>query len=380
MCNYIIVTGISGSGKSTYVSKVDKPVLHYDKIYKYDNSTLLYNKIDIFLKNNYSSAYLDAYNKELISYIKTQDPDATFEAIFMYTDIDKYYEILAAGKDRNFAESSRTDITYDEYIEKIINGIKYLNNYTKNIISKITYKYRTVDNTYIDSDNDTHLTEMLNISKKDRLLKYINTISGHSTYQSIMIRDECVKKGTEGDWITFDNILKCTSLKDKVIYDAGCFNGYFSFRCVKEGAKKIIGVDHNTPAINICNKLCLYNNYHLWNLGKMVDISCKGGISFNVRKIGKDNIFDISDDKIDVIFALNFLHHLKNELGLEVFLSVVDSFFKNANEIIFEVNEAEIEYINNISVNNKFTLATKIESHRKTMFGNRWVLHFKKID
>ena len=76
---------------------------------------------------------------------------------------------------------------------------------------------------------------------------------------------------------------------------------------------------------------------------------------------------------------MNFLHHVKNELGEDIFKNIIDSFFKNAKEVIFEVNEAEIVYIENLSKSNNFTLSHKIESHRKTMFGNRWVLHYLKI-
>ena len=38
--------------------------------------------------------------------------------------------------------------------------------------------------------------------------------------------------------------------------DTGCFNGYFSFKSLELGAKKVIGVDQNAPALKICNKLC----------------------------------------------------------------------------------------------------------------------------
>jgi len=213
---------------------------------------------------------------------------------------------------------------------------------------------------------------ILHKNKKEIALNYIDNKSGHSSYQSIILDGEYIKKGTEKDWLSFENILKCTSLKNKVICDTGCFNGYFSFRCVEEGAKKVIGIDHNEAAINICKKMCIWNNYHTWNLGTKENNSCE--IDFYLKKIGKDEIF--SFDRIDILFALNYLHHLKNELGLDVFINTIDSFFKNSKEIIFEINEAEIEYIEKVAKNNNFVLSHKIESHRKTSFGNRWILHY----
>ena len=59
---------------------------------------------------------------------------------------------------------------------------------------------------------------------------------------------------------------------DKVIMDTCCFNGYFSFKALENGAKKVIGIDQNKPALKICNKLCIYNNYHIWINGKKLII------------------------------------------------------------------------------------------------------------
>ncbi len=275
---------------------------------------------------------------------------------------------------------SNNNFSYDNYILNIKNSIIALDEltnqlYNENIISKITYVYRTVENNYINYDNNSHLTEILNINKKDIALNYIDRTSGHSSYQSIILDNEYIKRGTEKDWITFENILKCTSLKGKIICDTGCFNGYFSFKCINEGVKKIIGIDHNEAAIKICKKLCMWNNYHLYNLGNKED-TC--GIDFRLKKIGKDEIFNDEDD-IDIIFALNYLHHLKNELGMDTFNTVIDSFFKNSKEVIFEINEPEIEYVSALSKTNNFILKNKIESHRKTSFGNRWILHYINI-
>ena len=63
---------------------------------------------------------------------------------------------------------------------------------------------------------------------------------------------------------------------------------------------------------------------------------------------------------------------------MEIFLNVVDSFFKNTKEIIFEINESEFNDINDLSIKNNFTLLKQIESHRKTSFGNRLVVYYKK--
>lgn len=70
------------------------------------------------------------------------------------------------------------------------------------------------------------------------------------------------------------------------------------------------------------------------------------------------------------------MHHLKNELGEKAFLQTLDDFYKNSNEVIYEINEKEIDDVTNTAIKNNFKLENKIESHRKTGFGNKWILHF----
>ena len=89
------------------------------------------------------------------------------------------------------------------------------------------------------------------------------------------------------------------------------------------------------------------------------------------------SLYLIIDQLFFLIFVLNYLHHIINSHGLEIFKKIVDSFFKNSKEVIFEVNEKEINDIKIIAKKNNFILNKKIESHRKTMFGNRWILYYK---
>lgn len=371
-----IITGLCGSGKSYYCR--DKNSISYDSIYSYSTCTLDYAKLDIYLNNysNLNELYLDAYDNNLLQYLITKfnlsNNDINFTLI--YTNIDDYYDTLAIKEPRQFDQKF-----YDGYVISMVNTIKNINNEIKKYNCNIIYKYRNY-NIYSDYNNDEHLNVILNESKESRLLRFIDTTSGAKYYQSIILDDKYIRKGTEQDWLSFDNILKCTSLKDKVICDTGCFNGYFSFRCISEGAKKVIGIDHNTAAINICNKIAIYNNFYLWENGKKTDISSELGIHFYEHKIGRECIFtdEKTIPKIDIIFALNYLHHLKNELGEQAFLNTIDSFFKNGREVIFEINENEINDISNLATINNFTLYNKIESHRKTSFGNRFVLYYKK--
>lgn len=370
----IVITGLCGSGKTSFCR--DKNNISYDSVFSYATNGLNYTKIDNYLEklSCYDEIYLDAFNENLIEYIKSKFNSIDIEFILIYTDIDSYYNILAIEQPRDFGQT-----LYDGYVRGIIIGINNIKNLIKKYNTKIVYRYRQ-KNIYTDYNDEEHLNSILNETKKDRLLRFIDSTSGDKKYQSIVLDGEYIRKGTEQDWLTFENILKCTSLKDKIVCDTGSFNGYFSFKSITEGAKKVICVDHNVPAINICKKLAIYNNMHLYKNGQKQDVSCELGIEFYEQKIGRDIIFDNNKTtpKIDIIFVLNYLHHLKNELGETAFNDSVDSFFKNSKEVIFEINEKEIDDINILAVKNDFVLIKKIESHRKTMFGNRHIMYYKK--
>lgn len=358
----IIVTGLCGSGKTFFCKQ--HTYLSYDEIYSYATCGLNYAKIDEFITQHVDTEelYLDAYNDDLIKYLEPKT--SSLECILLYTDIDDYYEILAKTSPRDFCP----DGLYTSYVNNIVSSIDNIRDKLTKYNTKINYCYRKND-TYTNYDNDNHLINLLRESNVTRLLRFIDSTSGAKDYQSIMLNGQYIRHGTEQDWISFDNILKCVSLKDKVICDTGCFNGYFSFRCLQEGAKHVIGIDHNTAAINICNKVAIYNNYHKWFDNK------RSGepIDFYQKKIGKDIIYDSS---VDITFALNYLHHLKGELGYQTFLDVVDSFFKNSKEVVFEINENEIQDITKIGLSNNFTLVKRIESHRRTSYGNRHIIYF----
>ncbi len=232
--NINIITGLCGSGKTFYCDNLNEPVLKYDNIYKYSVKNLDYDKIDIFIEKYKlnKNIYLDAYNNDLIDYLIKEFKNKNIEikkinCKLIYTDIDDYYELLAIKEPRVFNQE-----IYDKYVESIKNTIlniksnlEYLKQ--RNIINEIQYLYRK-DNYYKEYNNDTHLLTILNETKINRILKYIDNISGDKNYQSIILDNEYIRKGNEKDWITLENIKKCINLKNKIIMDTGCFfNLYF---------------------------------------------------------------------------------------------------------------------------------------------------------
>ena len=374
--NITIITGLCGSGK-TFFCKNKINVLIYDNIFSYKSNSIDYDKVNFFFDNikNNENVYLDAFDNNLINYIKENYNVNNFKCVLIYTELDDSYECIAINEPRCFNQEK-----YDNYIKSMINSITCIQNNIKLLFNDIVYLYRKNEK-YIEYVSEEHLNKILNETKEERLLKFIDNTSGSKFYQSIVLDGKYIRKGTEEDWKTLENIKNCTTLKNKVVCDTGCFNGYFSFMALSEGAKKVISIDHNSAALKICSKIAIYNNYHLWKNGKKNDVSCQYGINFYEHKIGKDIIFDEekTNPEIDILFALNYLHHLKNELGYESFKKTIDDFFKNSKEVIFEINEGEINDIDTIALINKFELKKKIESHRKTSFGNRWILYYSNL-
>lgn len=377
----IVVTGLCGSGKSTYCQKSGFPTLKYDSIYSYSTSKVNYSSVQNFFNNNKGKekVYLDAYNKELLQKIKSYDQINEIHFKIIYNDIDETYTTISQTSPRKFDTTK-----YDDYVNSMVKTIRSIVSDVNEMKSlpkckSVEYIHRH-QNSYKSYPNDTHLNGILSESKDTRLMKFIKKFSGHSTYQSIMMDGRCLQKGSERDWITWSNVLKCVNLNGKVVMDTGCFNGYFSFVSLEHKPKQVIGVDHNQPAIDICKKLCIYNNYHMYKDGQLIDNTCPNGIQFHMRKIGVNKIFgsDIVKTPVDIIFAFNYLHHLKNELGHNVFKEVIDSFFKNSKEVIFEINQNETNDVSSIATKNGFKLNKNIESHRKTQFGNRFIQHYVK--
>ncbi len=173
---YVIVTGLSGSGKTTYCNNSSLPFLCYDDIFNYTSSSLLFDKIDTFLEKYKTSEiiYLDAYNTEFITYIKNKTPHSIFKCKFLYTSLDNHYETLAIKDPRNFITG--TDFSYDSYISNIKNSSINLYElssklFTESFISEFSCLYRTEKNKYIEYPDNTDLLKILNKTKKEITLE-----------------------------------------------------------------------------------------------------------------------------------------------------------------------------------------------------------------
>jgi SAM-dependent methyltransferase len=374
-----IVTGLCGSGKSHFCQ--DKLCLSFDDVYYYPDRALLLPQIDLFFRTHKSEpvVYLDAYTPDLINYITNKYEINHVEAYLLYTDIDELYDILTQTNPRDFGRDN-----YDDVVKGIVEGTTSIEATLSHLDVDVNIDRKWIHRQkgkYTEYDNSDHLFELLHESKKDRLLRFIDNTSGAKDYQSIILDNERIRSGTEQDWVTLDNILQFTQFENKVVMDTGCFNGYFSFKAAELGASKVMGVDHNPPALEICRRLAYYNNLHVWQGGQLIrDESCQMGIAFYNHILGKDfGVFslDKTEPGIDLILALNYLHHLMRDHGEDALSRTLDLFFSNTREMVFEVNPAEIPFIEDSAKKHKFTLEHRMDSHRKTGFGDRQILYYR---
>lgn len=194
---------------------------------------------------------------------------------------------------------------------------------------------------------------------EQELLSFIEQTSGDPKYQTVEIDDRIIKRGYSQCWISWDNILNTgISFSNKTVCDLGCFNGYFSIKAKKLGAKLVIGIDQNAAALSIARTVSEMNN-----------IECE----FINKIVGEPNLFD---RQYDIIMALNMLHHVRAAKGENVHKQVINDIIVHSKEVIFEVNANEIAAVTACVAENDSDMTTH-SSHRKTQFGDRSILYVK---
>lgn len=201
----------------------------------------------------------------------------------------------------------------------------------------------------------------MKINKNNELLSFVDRIAGDPNYQTIEIGGKRIRSGYSRSWKSWENILSLgVSFKDKKVCDLGCYIGYFCFRMEEQGAGKLLGLDKNPPALEIAKTIANYTSS-----------TC----NFEERDIGKEGV----GEGVDIILALNMLHHVRKNMGNAAHIFAIKDMFKNCSEAIFEVNEDELSAISKESECCSFKLIKKISSHRKTQYGNRFILYYKRM-
>ena len=104
----------------------------------------------------------------------------------------------------------------------------------------------------------------------------------------------------DSEWQSFlkYNLLKpYFNLKDRVVADVGCNNGYYMFRMLEESPKKIVGFDPSP----LCKTQFDFINHFV-----------KSDIVYELLGVEHLDIYDI---KFDTIFCLGVLYHRSDPVG-----------------------------------------------------------------
>jgi tRNA (mo5U34)-methyltransferase len=125
--------------------------------------------------------------------------------------------------------------------------------------------------------------------------------------------------------------MRLPTLEGKSVLDIGCWDGYFSFRAEREGAARVVGLDHYVWSLRLAEQQAYYreckaagvdpNPYHersdLWD---PVGLPGKAGFDTARVSLGSKVESEVGDfasmnpgrlGEFDVVFFLGVLYHLE---------------------------------------------------------------------
>jgi 2-polyprenyl-3-methyl-5-hydroxy-6-metoxy-1,4-benzoquinol methylase len=191
------------------------------------------------------------------------------------------------------------------------------------------------------------------------LLNLIDSTSSCPKYQTVSVHGRILRYGSELCWKTWEHINELNiDFKDKTVYDIGCFDGYFSFKMADYGARTVVGIDLSPSAVNIYNHICQAYQYDHCE-AFCLDVMC----------------CDFFKKKSDITVCLNMIHYIKMK-DVTKYMSVLRYMFDNSTHLVLEINESERPDFDSIAHEKNFKLIKVITSHRNTMYGQRYVLHY----
>ncbi len=376
----MLVTGIYGSGKTTYANSLSSAVLHIDEYFDYTkkklDSDLLRIKKDYYTYClNNKSIVLDAYtlfiDPKLDMLRDIIKPVNKIIVKFVYTSAEELYNSQRSTEERK-TNLMKQELPKKEFIRwnnkeqiKLLGEFDTL--FEENIIQGIDFVYR-MGNTYRNTDR-AHFMETIGEINDWSMNKYelISFVQKHENqpYQTIELKNEIIRPGSEQCWLSWENIEKFNiDWKNKYVCDVGSYFGYFSLQTLKKGAAKVLGIDQNETLLNVYKEVLNANGYTNVNTLPI--------------KLGDGNV--LPDEKFDVVMALNMLHHIEKNTSKENYTNVLISVFKNAREVVLEINDYQIEMIDKIAHQFSFKIVEKVKSHRNTSYGQRFLLYYIKVN
>ena len=184
---------------------------------------------------------------------------------------------------------------------------------------------------------------------------------GIQPYQTVEFRGKIIHRGTERCWLSWENIEKLgIDWKGKKVLDVGSYFGFFSTKVLRSGAKEVVALDQKQDALAVCRTVLTANGFN----------------NFQTIQRRLDETESRIPGGFDVTLVLNCLHHIKSASG-DNFDAILGNLFSSAKEIVFEVNQTNIEDVKKIADKSGCELVKQIKSHRKNKTGSREILHFR---
>lgn len=364
--------GVSGSGK-TYASNClsdgfTLPVIRFDNIYNYDDNSLDFDAVREWV-GKYSDCpefVLDGFLMVPEWFTELRQMFETINLNYIFTDIDFLHESHKQKQAQPEHDWYRKELLYPDpvrdYQASLVNISSFYQAYLRNKQSfDATKLIKRDESGFHDSTED-----VLKESVHTAVLRFIDLVSAQPEYQDVEYFGERIRKSDSLSTLTWTAIQKQMAIftfKDKTVADLGPFNGFFSIKAYKAGAKSVDGFDENGSAVRIYNILTAVNQ--CWN--------CK----CHQKIVGHPDLFE---KNYDIVMALNMLHHVKNMKGQKEYELAVADMFIHANErVILEINDKEIDYICNIAKAKGFEIAGSEFLHKLTPYGWRHVFVYRRV-
>ena len=165
----IIVSGMYGSGKTTYCNRFNYPLIHVDDVYDYDAKHMKYELVEdwININNKAEILMLDAYlfgtDKDLSKLRKAISPISNIGVVMVYTTLHELYECQRSTsgrrdgiKERNLSEEK--DMWFRKKDQRELMEV-FTEHLEVGSVSSVEYIFRE-GNKYTTADKE-HLSEIL---------------------------------------------------------------------------------------------------------------------------------------------------------------------------------------------------------------------------
>ncbi|MEQ9994801.1 class I SAM-dependent methyltransferase [Pectobacterium versatile] len=170
---------------------------------------------------------------------------------------------------------------------------------------------------------------------KSNLISLIEKNGKHTAYQSLprmvkdVIGDNVYHVGSKADECRFDYIKSKINFHDKKILDIGCNLGYFTFSAIDCGARHVVAYEGFTSHADFVSAV-----------SSMLELEDRISVHSKYYSFSSD------ENRYDVIFLLNVLHHVGDDYGDKTLLienvkenivKQLNSMSANTNTLVFQL-------------------------------------------